>query len=636
MTNIINKFNSTGNGDKNNPKTIPCIRIPLTADYWLYGSTKSASINSNNDTEPQKNKYYIPGQNNVCFTGEQYQNAILEMIYYCYTSWNTNAISSSNNNIPMTFILDLHWNYPDSNAPQTSYSYYKNSTINSIYNNPMGISSKSKTQLSMTGVASADITTFGLTDNTIEFWNSVSTLVGVKNDGSETKTTSVKIYKDASSTSVFQPDGSLNMPIELKRNIFFELYNEPHTEDINDENTFNNNYKYYINGGTNLNSIVTGGNADCNFTGMGQIYNEIRSKVQNICVISGSDNYAYMNFTGDDQLTDNNINRNKGNCFTYLKAAVKNGTIPKQPSNINVNYSAISFNNVMLNLHPYAGLFCGVSKHPGYYSNNKIGFAQILEALQAIDTSFGMSNPIICTEFGQYNLPWGNYSETSVNVSSNFAYKVDGGGVVITNFQETYAVPYYDGYYTDSSGVLTPMPAIVGYLKDFKKHNVSFTAWAVRPNGGGTGLVYNNNDISNKTNDYPNYFISNSNPTYLQCQLANCGWGATQPDVTTGSWCSYSDASQGIYNINSTSNYYMDPSLNNNSLFKYSTINNINNINNINTYITPKSLYSLKLIGSSNQTAYYASSNNVNGLTYVNGGNNGPDFQWIFENYYNK
>ena len=61
----------------------PIVRIPITADYWLNGTGGLPTVNSYSDPT------YTQGQTNIKFTGQEYQQAITDLIYYLYESWNT-------------------------------------------------------------------------------------------------------------------------------------------------------------------------------------------------------------------------------------------------------------------------------------------------------------------------------------------------------------------------------------------------------------------------------------------------------------------------------------------------------------------------------------------------------------------
>ena len=366
-------------------------------------------------------------------------------------------------------------------------------------------------------------------------------------------------------------------------------------------------YATYVNGGTTLYNGLT-----YNFTGFGQMYNTIRQTVGalNICIISGSDDYGYMTFDTSSassqwDSTTNTIKTNTYNGFTTLSDAIGDGTVYLNSSQgaSGGYFPPLPFTNVMLNLHPYVGLYSGGNKHPGYYDASYdtpiVGFAQIITALQIQGTTFSMPNPIICTEFGQYDLPWGNWAKPS-SVPSTYQYSsqyfsVPANTVNLVKSQgSTYGLPYYNGNYVNATGTNTAMPGIVGLFEDFKSLNVSFCAWACRPNSGGNGFVSTSNQAIS-------WLLGNNNPYFFGWNKDFNAWGAFQPDVLTGCQDAFINYQYG--ETASTAPTYTPSSLPDAKL-----------------YLAP--------ISSANQ--------DLNSITAItNYGAMGADFQYLIDNYYN-
>jgi hypothetical protein len=614
MENIFLQFKPSGNGTVESPYTAPCIRIPLCADLWLNGSSQQTTINSTSSP------YYVQGQSNVNFTGPQYQQAIIDIIYYCYTIWNNNDTTST----PISFILDLHWNYA-APCPLTSASYQTSTNITNSGPNPnssppnpnpnYSISNASSEQLPLCGVCTSD--GLSLSDNTINFWTSVSNLLGIDNSGNPINTTtSAYVYTNSvdssGNVSLFTKSTTTQtLPTDLLQNIFFELYNEPFTDYITSTTTtYSSSYDIYIDGSNNA---LWNGNT-YNFTGMATIYNTIRGlDCQNILVIAGSDSYAFMNFNtslnnGQWNSSTNSIS-NTYNCFTKLRDSIGSN----------------NFYNVILNLHPYVGLYSGALKHPGYYDpsyNVQIaGFGQIVSGLHNPSlTNFYMNCPIICTEYGQYDLPFSTYSTNNIQPLNpvlfqypNTYIQANGTNPSLYYFlgSSSYGSPMYNGNYVDISGNVIYVPGIIGYLNDFISLNVSFCAWAIRPNSGGCGQLYSG---SSGTFYSQNFLMGTDNIYYYGFNPDVNAWAAFQPDIATGCWCAYpQQPSSAIYPtlFSTTPTSTSSPSI---------------PINNPGTPTTINNAYSLQLIGGNNQ--------NLSTSTF-NFGCQGADFQFIFDNYYN-
>jgi hypothetical protein len=471
LIDFLEKIPTTLSSDTINK--FPCLRIPLCADYWLNGSAQSSVVNT-------------------YFSSQQYQNCIISIINSLYTSEYT------------TIILDLHWNYSTSTPQQSS-------------NGTLGNNFDSGQQLPLCGVFLSDCssgTNGTLSDNTLDFWKSIANIFGVDENGNELNANSVNS--------------------NIKKNIFFELYNEPFCDQLVNNpyeqyipsNMYNTKYDLYINGGT---AYLNNTCQQYSFTGFGVIYNELRNmNCYNIFVISAAENYAYYNFTSGDQwnyyyegINPDVVNtlKNTYNCFTCLRDSIENlnGLFVKNQNG--GNYASNNFINVLLNAHPYSGLYPGASKIGGYYNpslgnmNNIPGLAQIISSFQnPLMDNFYMSSPQICTEYGMYDLPWSDYTSGNDKNNENFAYPSDYKNPL----NATLGTPYYGGIWYDASGIQNIGPAIIPYCQNFTAFSVSFTAWAWRPNSGGNGDGVGCNQFA------PGF-----------------GWDATQPDFASGSF-SYS------------------------------------------------------------------------------------------------
>ena len=440
-TPILGNINT--NTNTNTSTNISTVRIPLCADYWLSGSSSSAS-------------YY--------FTGQQYQWAIIDMVETIYNS-------SINNSV--VIILDLHWNYCTNTGQQS------------------GTSSSNGQQQPM-----------ALSSNSALFWSSICQKFGMNTNGNQIQPTT---YKNGNDYSIIKEFNSL-----IKPNIFFELYNEPYTEDLSD--TYENKFPIYVYGNEK-------------YIGMGQLYNLIRvdNNCSNILVISAAEQFAYFAEYTYFNYSDNNktFKPDVVSCFTRLNNEIMGGTIPNI-DNLNLYYDPIlsGMTGIICNIHPYTN---SVGKYPGYTIkdssyNGHLLLENILQALTTnnnpiynssdnYDLSFQpIAYPIICTEYGQYSLTWGPYDGTNTQLASNF--KGTPGELYGADYKGTYYNRYGNPY-------VTGCPAMIGYLKNFKTYNISSTLWASRPNTGNSwssiqpdSTLCENDSIRLITSTDLNYIVS--------------------------------------------------------------------------------------------------------------------------------
>ena len=478
-----------------NINNIPSVRIPLNADYWLNGSGSGSTIGTN-------------------MTSTQYQNMIIAMVYFLMnpTGFNNGTTSFNGSANGCVIILDLHWNYSSGN--QASASYMNEN------------------------ITPSDQCCMAIANNSIAFWNSICTVFGVNSSGNQISTTSTTCMINTSNDNATGGGNQYTLSLDNKKNIFFELYNEPYLDNVTAQSNYPGEYSsgfaIYIQGSQSvLGTDITISDRTYAVAGMGSLYNNIRitNDCINVIILGGAENYAYFagyNYVDYEYPNPNNF-LNTYNCFTKLNDAVKGGTIPildsignPDPDGSTYPNNEIGLENVIANLHPYSNDY---SKFPGYMyntsntstssvpnnGNSNPALCNFLEALQngtnpsytSYSTnsypspyypaptsqncsSFQISFPIICTEFGMYNLPWINSSGTTTYTS---AYNNDTSFTLSQSpssnwagTQSTIGTSYYWGEYYDADGNVTSTPCIVGYFENFNTFNVSYTIWTLIPN----------------------------------------------------------------------------------------------------------------------------------------------------------
>ena len=278
-----------------------------------------------------------------------------------------------------------------------------------------------------------------LQTNTIRFWESISYEFGIK-DGVETNPTT---YSNTET-------GNNTLDPNIKKNIFFELYNEPFLDN-------DSSFEIYINGGVFEDSPYGNKNSE----GMLTMYQAIRAICDNMLVISGAEQYAwfknyYYNYV------------ESSSCFTALNSAI-------------FALNGKNMSHVMLNIHPYTN---SNTKMPGFSYDKPedllLGdmLLALTQNLERNRTPVGSTEttlinfqipyfPIIATEFGQYTVPWGYYPEEPYDK---------------TRYMGTYYSGTYSGQYYDQYGTVNIAPALIGFVENFKTFNVSYCFWAARPN----------------------------------------------------------------------------------------------------------------------------------------------------------
>jgi hypothetical protein len=412
---------------------------------------------------------------------------------------------------------------------------------------------------------------------------------------------------------------------------------------------------------------------------MSQIYGSIRGSTTssalagygkgagaaNMILFSGAENYAYMicdttsNSSLDWDSESNTINTSAENCFTTLFKYIN--------SNQNALGVTDAVNNVMCNLHPYAGYYVGANKYPGWYDESYYsltpgttqpvytsltklpGFAQFLDALTTPGFNYYVDFPLICTEVGQYDVPFNSYAMdglTKEYLPSDFRYPpayFSNTNPLWNYTQNNYGTPFYNGNYIppkithspsgyiprneegiNNIGIPRPVPPIIGFMMDMRLFNCSFCVWAVRPNAGGNGsyqVQYNGCSSNGLTSTV-------TNPTYTTW-VTNSGWNATQPDATTGCWASYPQgqppagptfvAGQAVTSTTKDNDPNSLPAMNLDPLGPYGTNADVN------------TTYELQLVRQSNQRIY-----EEDPALAVNYNCMGADFGYIYEHIYGK
>jgi hypothetical protein len=434
------------NYDKNILRA-PMIRIPLCADYWLWGS----------------------GNNCIqIFTGDEYKNAIISIMNRCWDLIGNNLCS---------FVIDLHWNYAGGYG-STQSSFHNGSNQEQGYYFP------------------SDQQSMPLASNTLDFWSSICDYFGIDSNGKSLTTNG--------------PTNEL-----IKQNTFFELYNEPYidTQIPDDYETY---YYNYINGysapatGISLNDGTAKNGTYYYYTGMGQMYCQIRTvkKAYNILNISGNAGYAYMDTWKFYDYNTNKIKTDSYNCFTELFYKISNGEVI-DPNGNKYASSSEDLHGITLGFHPYSE-HSGSYKTPGYnyyYTSTNTQhttemaprFGDILLALSTPNTKFSCLYPFLITEFGQYEAPWGDFANNTNPVATDFALTNNGS-----------IIGYYPGGYYNKEGEFIYAPGNIGTIYDCNTYNASYLIWAIRPNMG----YYDGSPDSNN---------------------ANNSWSAYSPDTFTGS-----------------------------------------------------------------------------------------------------
>lgn len=423
-------------------------------------------------------------------------------------------------------ILDLHWNYSAGTSESGSYS----PGITPPEQCAMAVATNS------IAFWSSICTSFGLNSDGDEI-GSTTCIINTSNSTTPGNTTTGTTYtlSKAMKQNVF---------FELYNEPYLDQIDTSDSSGYSSYSDYNNFFNLYIQGSLyytgnpikDPNNKYNGNDYEYNIVGMGTLYNNIRitNKCANIILLGAAESYAsfagynYINYS-----TSPVSFLSTYNCWTKLNDAIISGKIPVLDNNGNtiqvVNSSgdnevqtfANSSNGltgVIANMHPYSNSYC---KFPGYMYNTtnsdtssspnnggeEPSLCNFLEALvygtnpsytssgettytyttSQDYTSFQISFPIICTEFGMYNLPWiSSVSSDSTSYTTSYMNNPVVNQPPSSNWTgiET-TVPgnynYYGEYYS-AGGTATSAPFIVGYFENFQTFNISYTIWVLEPN----------------------------------------------------------------------------------------------------------------------------------------------------------
>ncbi len=258
--------------------------------------------------------------------------------------------------------------------------------------------------------------------------------------------------------------------------IFVELFNEPFAN-----NNGTPDFDIYKEG----NSEVYGMETLANLLTVNSTYDDdttgdtLLEKWNGMIIVSGPDQYAWV------------VDDNKSTWITWMTSGIGSG---------------ISKNRIIANLHPYMGYY--QKDNP---TKNSVKFESFVQALQNEEIA------VICTELGQYDGPdmvWDD-SSSYVDPVNNFLYIVEGTGdssdsrschsILNTDGDPTLTDPTcvalgcsdgscfetpcttsdcYNWYWHNGlcNGTNNPCSYVKAILDVCKRKNVSFSAWAARPN----------------------------------------------------------------------------------------------------------------------------------------------------------
>ena len=460
--NVDNRFFSEGIIAKLKDVSNPVFRIPMTARYWLNGGKKVytyvGQVTAYDSTT--RTVTYHWGSSGVLvdgvdivesngafhlvqtYTAQEYQEYITDLVFYVKQE------------VPdAVIILDLHWNF----------DRFGDSSTFAVINDETTDSNSYAKQLPM---ALDHDSTGSQVGSAVLFWESVAETFGYKDDELVDG-----VYADPSSTYTNHVLFSNNPAVDINyaKDIWFELYNEPHTDKftgytINGLSPLGNNdipdgitasdWDLFINGAA---STID----DARFAGMAELYEVIRERADNHVLFSAGANYAW----GSESLV-------------ALHEAVD-------------VRSDLHWHNVVLSVHPYMGYY-----QAGDAAKSAAGFYGVIEQLK------GLQTPMIITEFGQYDGPDKlNFDASTLayqDPDDNWHYSDNGSGVLSvssagnSNLYEWY---HYRGYWDSASN--TETGTAMGYneaiLQICEDHDISWSAWASRPNnfvhGSSTGAT---------------------------------------------------------------------------------------------------------------------------------------------------
>ena len=452
--NVANLFFAEGIVERLNEVDHPVFRIPMTARYWLEGGKKvytygdqvtsydrdtrtvtyswgstGSLVDSVNIVERNGHFHFVQQ-----YSAQEYQQYITDLVYYVKEE------------VPdAVIILDLHWNFDRFGDSSTFDNIIDGVTESTVYAKQLPMALDQDSTGSRAGSA-------------VRFWESVSETFGHKGsnlvdgtrpDVSSTHTNHITLSDNPAVDSDFASD------------IWFELYNEPWTDKFsnyqidgnipvtrndNTSGTSPSDWDGYINGASSTTD-------DATFVGMMDLYTAVRERADNHIVLSGGSNWGW----GAEALI-------------ALHTAID--------TNANT-----SWDNVVLGVHPFMGWY---QKADG--TKDAEGFHSVISALQTLDT------PILITEFGQYDGPGkinfdartGNADEPDDNWNFTGTNDRSVSSPGNSNLYEWY---HYAGYWDSATHTETgePMSYNEAILRICKEYQISWSAWAGRPNSHGYG-----------------------------------------------------------------------------------------------------------------------------------------------------
>ncbi len=448
--NVANRYFAEGIVYRLAEAEYPVFRIPLTARYWLNGGKKvytyegqvvSYDGNSQTVTYSWGSTGVLTGDVELIedggqytlvqyYTAQEYQQYITDLIYYIKEE------------VPdCVIILDLHWNYDRFGDPCHSDDINDETTESTVYAKQLPMATDRDATGNQIGSA-------------VLLWQSVSETFGIRGgslvDG-------VKADAAAPYTNHIRLSDNPQVDADYASDIWFELYNEPHTDKFSsywvhgdtpvpdDDNTTGAtaaDWSHYIHGVASGTDMVT-------FAGMKDLYAAVRDRSDNHVVLSAGSNYAW----GWESLV-------------ALHDAIDAD-------------AAMPWNNVLLNIHPYMGYY---QKADG--AKDAEGFYDVVSALWALDA------PLIITEFGQYDGPdkihYNGANNTAVEPDDNWYFSGTGDlSVSSMGNPNRYEWYHYDGYWDSAASTETgtPMSYVEAILQICEDHQISWSAWASRPNG---------------------------------------------------------------------------------------------------------------------------------------------------------
>lgn len=452
--NVANRYFSEGIVTKLSGVDYPVFRIPMTARYWLNGgkniftytgqviaydpSTRNVTYEWGS-TGTLTGAVEVVEENGVfhlvqTFTAAEYQSYITDLIFYIKEEL-PNAV----------VILDLHWNFDRFGDSSTFETINDETTDSAFYARQLPMALDRDSSGSQVGSA-------------LLFWESVSETFGYREDSlvNGEKTNEAADYENY---ITFGDNSAVDR--DYASDIWFELYNEPYTDKFS---------SYTINGAVpfptddvtdsieaaDWNGFLHGLDSsidDATTVGMLELYTTVRARADNHVLVSAGSNYAW----GAESLV-------------ALHAAID--------ADHNVDWD-----NVIFNVHPYMGFY-----QKGDSSKNAAGFYAVVTTLRRLNT------PLMITEFGQYDGPDKINYDVILGIGDdpednwNFT---EGNDISVTNtgnanrYQWYHYFGFWDRETNNESG--TPMSYTEALLQICDDNQISWSAWASRPNSFAAG-----------------------------------------------------------------------------------------------------------------------------------------------------